>query len=338
MSEHDRKPLVPLPALIADIGGTNARFATVDSNGALSETVAFPVADHTDLGQALTGRVMPALFGRPQSAVLALAATIQGDRAELTNGPWTIEPRQLIDHFGLSEVVLLNDFEALAMALPNLPEDATLPIGAGRRVASEPKLVIGAGTGLGAAALVRSGTQWLPLPSEGGHVEFGPVTSGDAAIWEHIRRSDERISAEAILSGAGIERLYRALADGAGLAAEPLVSADIVTRGIAAHDTTAGDTLGLFTAYLGRYAGDLALIYLARGGVYVAGGIAPRMSEIFTKGPFREAFVDKPPFQALMTSIPTWLITHPAPALLGLTDFINRPSGYAIDLTGRHWQ
>jgi glucokinase len=327
------------PTLIADIGGTNARFALVGPGGAaLGNPVAVAVANYRDFETALRDAVLPALEQRPRSAALAVAAVIDGDRAHLTNGTWTIEPRRLVLAHGLDQVCLLNDFEALALSVPHLRDEMLLPIGGGICLSGAPKLVIGAGTGLGVAALVSVEGRWLPMATEAGHVDFGPTDRRDFEIWPHLLRSGgDRISAEMLLSGSGIERLYVAVARSGGAVDRSLSAPEIVDRAAARSDPAAAEAVDLFCGYLGRFAGSMALVFLARGGVYIGGGIAPRIAERLESGGFRTAFEDKHPFAAFVASIGTSLITHPEPALLGLARLVADPSRYLIDLAKRTW-
>ncbi len=328
------------PTLIADIGGTNARFAVIGGDGAaLGDPITVAVADFRDFDSALRDAVLPALGYRPRSAVLAVAAVIDGDRAQLTNGSWTIEPRRLIGAYGFEAVRLLNDFEALALSVPHLADDALLPIGGGISRSDAPKLAIGAGTGLGVAALIPIEGRWLPMATEAGHADFGPVDRRDFEIWPHLLRSGgDRISAEMLLSGPGIERLYVAVARSGGAVDRSLSAPEIVDRAAARSDPAAAEAVDLFCGYLGRFAGSMALVFLARGGVYVGGGIAPRLAERMDSGGFRKAFEDKHPFTAFVASIGTSLITHPEPALFGLARFVTDPSRYLMDLSRWTWR
>ena len=326
------------PTLIADIGGTNARFAVANADGSVGRSVHFPIAGHDDLGAALTNVVLPQLPATPSSAVIAIAGEIDGDGARLTNGHWVIEPLRLLEEFGLDEIWLLNDLEALALSLPHLGDNGLAPIGGGLNQDESPKVVIGAGTGLGVASLIPVAGRWLPIPTEGGHIDFGPADRRDYEIWPHLRGADGRISAEMILSGAGIERLYVAVSRTNGRTDESCVAADIVSRANDRSDDTAVETINRYSAYFGRFAGSLALVFLARGGVYIGGGIAPRIATQIQTGPFRRCFEDKQPFSALVGSIATSLILDSEPALLGLAKLVADPDRFLIDHSKRRWR
>ncbi len=203
---------LPFPALIGDIGGTNARFSLV--TGPEEEAIRFAdahTADFTTIDDAI-GSVLQGSHERPKSATLALAGPITGDKVPLTNCPWVVEPKRLIERFGLSDAILLNDFEAQSLALPGLSTDDLDPIGPGSATPFGTRLVVGPGTGLGAGALVHARGSWIPVPGEGGHIDLGPSSARDMALWPHLERLHGRITGEALLSGAGMLRLYRGVA------------------------------------------------------------------------------------------------------------------------------
>ena len=325
------------PVLIADIGGTNARFALVDAAGNLSRPVHCPVDDYPSLEHSLTERVLPAFGTAPRSAAMAVAAALDGDKIPLTNAPWIIEPPNLIASLGFDEVQLFNDFEAQALALPQFSSTDFAPIGGGVGEPNQPKLVVGAGTGLGVSALMPFEGRLLPVGTEGGHITFGPIDQRDFEVWPALAGGG-RITAERIVSGPGIERLYRAIAKTDGADRGSLSAADIADLAERGSDPIAVETIERFTTYLGRFAGDMALVFLARGGVYIGGGIAPKLRRFFEEGGFRRAFEDKQPFGSLVASIPTSIVIAPEPALLGLASFVRDPDRFAIDLSSRSWR
>ena len=334
----ERPTLVPLPALIADIGGTNARFAIFDRSGSADFAITVATADFPTLEDAILAAVLPQAPDAPRSAVLALAAPIRGEAVPLTNCPWIVAPNRLIAELGFDEVILLNDFEALSLSLPGLAAADLDQIGPGDRELHGNRLVVGPGTGLGAAALLNIGNRWVPLPGEGGHVDFGPRTERDGAIWPHIERLGGRVSAETLLSGQGLVRIHRAIAAGQGQAADPLSPAEITARAAAGSDIAAVETLDLFAAYLGRFAGDLALVFLPTGGVYLGGGITGRIAPFLKRPGFREAFIDKAPHRAILEEMATAIITHPNPALAGIADFVRAPERFNVRLEGKRWR
>ncbi|GGB57649.1 glucokinase [Roseibium aquae] len=326
------------PVLVADVGGTNARFAIVqDSNDTALAPVITATGDHADICAAIRATVLASGAPQPRSAILAVAGPVTGDRIPLTNAAWVIEPNVLIKQLGLDHVVVLNDFEAQALALPSLKGGAVEQIGGGVMRKNATKFVLGPGTGLGAAALVYAAGKWIPLPGEGGHVEIGAVSDEDQTIWPHIERVGGRIGAEQILSGTGLPRLARAVAASMGLQPHHATAAD-VTWAASTKDPVATKTLEVFARGLGRVAGDFAMTVLARGGVYLTGGVTPRIDRFLINGGFRASFEAKAPHEALLKSIPTFLVRHPNPALEGLAAYARDPDLFAVDLSGRAWQ
>jgi glucokinase len=329
----------PLPTLIGDIGGTNARFALVGTESGTpqgpfhAETAAFP-----SIADAILSSVVAHTGTRPRAAVLALAAPIRGERVRLTNSPWVIDPSELIGRLGLEEVVLLNDFEALSLSLPVLGEGDLEPIGGGSVAGGLTKLVVGPGTGLGAAGLIPVAGSWLPVPGEGGHLDIGPRGREEERVWRELAPHGERIEGEAILSGPGLVRLYGAVARAEGTPSRFSTAAEITKAALGRTDAAAAKSLELFAMYLGRYAGDLALVFLPRGGVYLAGGIALRLATYLKSSGFRAAFIDKEPHRGLMEQFATVTVTHAHPALAGLAAFVRDPQRYWLDLTGRRWR
>lgn len=332
-------PSFHFPILVADVGGTNARFAVVsDAHANLPKAITAHTHDHPEgLAQVISDKVLAHTSLIPRTAVIAMAGPIQGERTKLTNAPWTVDPNELIRELGLDTVVLLNDFEAQALSLLTLEDGDLTQIAGGEIVSHAPKVVVGPGTGLGAGALLHAADRWVPIPGEGGHIELGPVSDEEYRIWPHIERRGGRIGAEQVISGDGLVRLASAVARANGETPRFTVPADVVS---AAHegDGEAKETIDLFTAALGRVAGDMALMMLARGGVYLAGGIPPHIESFLVEGPFRAAFEAKAPHEAIMRTIPTFIIKHPQPALEGLAGFARTPSRFAIDLIGRMWR
>jgi len=329
---------IAFPVLIGDIGGTNARFALVGH--AEAEMVRFPDAV---TGAAPTiddaiGGVLAGATERPRSAVLALAGPITGEKVKITNCPWIVEPKRLIRRFGLSEVILLNDFEALSLSLADLSGGDLDLIGGGSIEPERARIVVGPGTGLGAGALIHANGVWIPIPGEGGHIDLGPITDRDMAIWPHIEKLFGRISAEALLSGAGLLRLYNAVADTDGAARRFTRPAEVSEAGLAGADPQAQEALALFATYLGRFAGDLALVFAARGGAYLAGGVTQKIAPALKTGAFREAFVAKQPHRHLLEAMATAIIMKPDAALGGIAAFARHPGRFGVSLPGRHWR
>lgn len=325
----------PFPILVADIGGTNARLALVRDESASTEVFAIAkTTEFPDISAAIKAHLPEG--SSPNTAIIAVAGPVTGDRIPLTNASWVIEPQKMIADLGLDEVVVLNDFEAQALALAVLDGDDVIQIGSGEARDQSTKFVIGPGTGLGAAAMVYAADTWIPVPGEGGHVEVGPVHPDDFAIFEHIKRTGGRLSAEMIVSGTGLPRLADGVAKSLG-EERSFANASEVTEAAANQDPVGVKTLEAFARALGRISGDFALTVLARGGVYIAGGVTKHIAGFLTEASFRAAFEAKAPHEALMKTIPTFIVQHPNPALEGLAVFARRPADFAVQLRGRHW-
>ncbi|MBL0934592.1 MAG: glucokinase [Rhizobiaceae bacterium] len=337
--EVDAAGVLQFPVLVGDIGGTNARFAILPSREAAA--IEFPTvatADYPDIDVALERAILTRTDIKPRSAVLAIAAPVTGDEIRLTNCPWTVRPRVMIARLGFAEVVILNDFEAQALAVVAIGPEHLERIGGGAADPEASRVVLGPGTGLGVAGLVRAGDVWVPVPGEGGHVDMGPRTPRDFAVFPHIERIEGRISGEQMLCGRGLVNLYRAVAAADGKPAEFTSPAGITAAALAKSDPVAEEALDIFVTCLGRLAGDLALIFMSRGGVYLTGGIAQKIVPALKHPRFREAFEDKAPHSGLMRDLPVFVMTHPLAALAGLGAFARTPQAFHIRTTGRHWR
>jgi glucokinase len=330
---------IRFPVLIGDIGGTNARFGLLpeqDSPVEMFEPVA--TADFPDLEAAVEAAVFAHTSIRPQSALIDVAGPITGDAVALTNAHWVLKPREIMAKTGVRDVILLNDFEALALALTALEGGEMELLGGDPAAAVGAKVVLGPGTGLGVGALIQTGGIFVPVPGEGGHVALGPDQADEFPIWANIEPEDGRISAEALLSGRGLVRLYRAVAQTEGVDAPLVLPAEITGAALAGSDPTATRTVSLYCRLLGRLAGDMALIFMARGGAYIGGGISPRILPFLQEGEFRRAFEAKAPHTEVMSAIPSWVITRDNAALPGLAAFARNPERFGVTLTGRRWR
>jgi glucokinase len=329
---------VPFPVLIGDIGGTNARFAVIeDRDSALTVFPSVATADFPDIESAVVKSVLAHTELRPRAAIIDLAGPIVGDAVDLTNAHWVVRPRNMIGRLSVEDAVLLNDFEALALSLTSLDNKALVPIGKAAG-GSGAKVVLGPGTGLGVGALVDAGGVWIPVPGEGGHVALGPANPDEFPLWTNIEPEHGRVSAEALLSGRGLVRLYRAVAATEAREVQFSTPADITRAALSSStDPVASRTVMLYCRLLGRLAGDVALTFMARGGVYIAGGIAPRILPVLLGGEFRRAFEAKAPHQELMAKIATSVIVSENPALQGLATFARSPDFFGVNLSGRRW-
>ncbi|MCV0424453.1 MAG: ROK family protein [Roseibium sp.] len=337
MSFSENPKAFAYPVLVADIGGTNARFALVDHKNAPTRMCGkSATADHSDISSAIRDVVYPETDVKPRTAIIAVAGPVTGNVIPLTNAEWVIEPLKMIADLGVEEVIVLNDFEAQALALPGYRGEDIEQIGTGAIRAESAKFVLGPGTGLGAAAMIYASDTWIPVPGEGGHVELGPVTAEDFEIWPHIDRFGGRLGAEQLLSGTGLPRLAKGVTRWMK-AERNFETPASITMAAEDNDPVAVRTLEVFARCLGRVAGDFALTVLARGGVYLTGGVTPRITRFLTDSGFRAAFEAKAPHEDLMSKIPTFIVRHPDPALEGLASYARSPEAFAVDMKGRRW-
>lgn len=296
-------------ALVGDIGGTNARFALADLDSLSLERVAVhPCRDFASLEDAL-GAYLATLPQVPARACLAVAAPLRGEAVRMTNLNWSFTADSLRTASGIAVLRLINDFEAQARALPHLLARDLHPIGGGHVLPHMPKVVLGPGTGLGMAALVHGQEGWIPVATEGGHVGLAAETDTEIAIFRRIADRHGRVSAERVIAGPGLEEVYRILGELRGAAGKPTGIADIFADAAAGTDPLAAETAGLFVEWLGRFAGDMALAYGAAGGVYIAGGIAPRILGLLDTGALRRSFCAKGRLSRFLEHIPLQVIT-----------------------------
>ncbi len=326
------------PVLVGDIGGTNARFALIESANSEPQSFAnVQTSDFSNIDIAILESILPQTKVRPKTAILAIAGPISGDEIELTNCLWVVRPWVMMDVLGLKEIVVINDFEAQALAVASLGKEHLLQIGGGEAIDGASRVVLGPGTGLGVAGLVRTGTSWLPIPGEGGHVDMGPRTPRDYEIFPYIELLEGRISGEQILCGRGLVSLYRAICTADGLAAIHTEPKQVTEAAVSGSDPSAQEAVELFAVYLGRLAGDLALIFMARGGVYLSGGIAQKIVPVLQNGGMRAAFNDKAPHSQFMKAIPVFVMTHPLAAVAGLSAYACNPQSFNLNLHGKRW-
>lgn len=327
------------PILIGDIGGTNARFSILIDTYAeprqfpIVHTAAFPTIE-----EAIQQGVLDRTSIQPRSAILAIAGPINDDEIPLTNCDWVVRPRTMIEEMGFEDVLIVNDFEAQALAVASLSDENREPIGPLSASPIASRVVLGPGTGLGVAGLLHAQHTWFPIPGEGGHVDVGPRSDRDFQIFPHLARIDGRISGEQLLCGRGVVNIYDAICAADGVKPRWTDPADVSTHGLAGSDVQAAETLSLFVTYLGRLAGDLALIFMARGGVFLAGGIPQKILPALKRPEFRAAFEDKAPHTGLMHTIPTFVVTHPLAALSGLANFARTPANFGLATDGRRWR
>ncbi|AFL54490.1 glucokinase [Sinorhizobium fredii] len=334
-SEHS----FSFPILIGDIGGTNARFALlVDAASELLQLPPVKTGDFATIEEALQKSILDQIAEKPRSAILAVAGPIKSDEIPLTNAGWVIRPKDMLARLGLEDVLVINDFEAQALAIAAPADQDVVQIGGGSVRPRSSRVVLGPGTGLGVAGLVFAQDTWIPVPGEGGHVDIGPRSERDFRIWPFLDPIECRMAGEQILCGRGIMNLYRAVCAADGVEPSLKDQAEVTTRALSGQDPAAVETVSLFCTYLGRVAGDMALIFMARGGVFLAGGISQKILSALMKPEFRAAFEDKAPHSALMRSIPTFAVVHPMAALSGLAAFARAPRDFGVAMEGRRWR
>jgi glucokinase len=307
--------------LLGDIGATNARFALV-SNGNLNAISTYEVAKFGQFTDVLT------IFLKEHSrqtqidqALLAIAGPVKGERVALTNCSWVIDIRELQTRFGL-QVRIVDDFEAVALSLPVLTSTDLARMGDGRPEAGAPMAVLGPGSGLGVACLADPSEKGVVIASEGGHATVAPTCEQEDRIVHHLRKRFGHVSAERVVSGSGLENIYQAIAALEGLEIPPRNAAEITKNALSGECQLSRQSLHAFCAFLGSFAGNVALTLGARGGVYIAGGISPRILDFLIRSEFRKRFEAKGRFQGYLEAIPSYVITHPAAALVGLKSLV----------------
>lgn len=311
------------PRLLGDVGGTNARFAWQAAPAApLSDVATLPCADHPTLEAAMQHYLAQLGQGRPRCAAIGIANPVVGDQVRMTNHHWSFSIEAVRQLLGLQRLLVINDFTALALSLPALAADELRQVGGGQAVAGLPLGLLGPGTGLGVSGLLpaREGQRAIPINGEGGHVTLAAADAQEEAVIRRLRERFGHASAERALSGPGLVNLYVALCEVHGLSAQPLQAADVTSRAAAGEDSICVEALDLFFSFLGNVAGNLALSLGARGGVYIGGGIVPRLGAAIDRSRFRERFEAKGRFGSYLQPIPTLVVdARVSPALLGAT-------------------
>ncbi len=321
MSVRDAKRSAPIRVrnlgLVGDVGGTNARFALIKADGAMTRPRVSAVEDYASLAEAIERYLAQEADAQPTEAAIAVAAPIAGDAVTLTNHPWSFSIEALRARLKLERLRVVNDFVANALAIPRLAAGDCAQLGSGAPHAGAPIGVIGPGSGLGVSALIGTGADATPLEAEGGHVTMAPADGMESAVLGVLRGRFDHVSAERVLSGPGLVNLHQALCQLAGVAAPLFTPAQIASTAVWEADPLAREAVAMFCAMLGTVAGNLALTLGARGGVYIAGGIVPKLGSVFAQSKFRARFEEKGRFRDYLARIPTYVILHQAPALLG---------------------
>ena len=304
--------------LIADIGGTNARFALVEEGGrAPQHERTLPCANYHTLVDAVLAYLEDVSQPMPEAASLAIATPVLKDRVVMTNHVWDLSVAETRKSLGLKSLKVINDYTALALALPYLGDNDYRKVGGGESVEKQTRAVLGPGTGLGVSGSIYTGEFWYPIQGEGGHVSYGPLNDRESEIIRVILKHHEFVSAESLVSGPGLVLLYQSITRCDGVEHELLSPEQISEVALNGDDGCAEEALAMFCGILGSVAGDLALTLGARGGVYIGGGIVPKLGAYFESSPFRRRFEEKGRFKRYLSDIPTNVIVSKYPALLG---------------------
>ncbi|RKP50774.1 bifunctional transcriptional regulator/glucokinase [Trinickia fusca] len=307
------------PRLLADIGGTNARFALETAPGDISQIRVYPCAEYPGVEDVLRKYLKDTKIGRVNHAAIAIANPVDGDQVSMTNHNWTFSIEATRRSLGFDTLLVVNDFTALAMALPGLTDAQRVHIGGGTRRQNSVIGLLGPGTGLGVSGLIPADDRWIALGSEGGHATFAPADEREDLVLHYARKKWSHVSFERVAAGPGIELIYRALAarDKKRVPAS-LDPADVVTRALAG-EPLAAEAVDCFCGILGTFAGNIAVTLGALGGIYIGGGVVPKLGEFFARSSFRQRFEAKGRFEAYLANVPTYVITADYPAFLGVS-------------------
>jgi glucokinase len=309
--------------LLADVGGTNARFALM-SGGTIGPIEHLRVAEFPHANDAIAAFLARHAAEPPIAAVMGVAGPVENNRCLITNSGWLLDGAELTKLFGLASVHLLNDFEALGWSLPGLQPADLFSVGTQAATSGAPMLVLGPGTGFGAAGMFMQDGQAVVVVTEAGHATLPATCEREEKVIAQLRRQFGHVSIERALSGSGLENLYHALALVDGVTAVERDAAAITRAALDGSCAVSVAALDMFCAFLGDVAGNLALTFCARGGVYIAGGIVPRFADRLGQTSFRTQFESKGRYGAYLGSIPTNVIVAPDSSFIGLKVFFER--------------
>ncbi|MEM5435111.1 bifunctional transcriptional regulator/glucokinase [Paraburkholderia diazotrophica] len=307
------------PRLLADIGGTNARFALETGPGEITQVLVYPCADYPGVAEVIKKYLKDSKIGRVNHAAIAIANPVDGDQVSMTNHDWTFSIEATRRQLGFDTLLVVNDFTALAMALPGLTDSQRVQVGGGTRRQNSVIGLLGPGTGMGVSGLIPADDRWIALGSEGGHATFAPMDEREDLVLQYARKKWPHVSFERVAAGPGLEVIYRALAarDKKRVPATLEVS-EIVKKGLDG-DPLAAETIDVFCGILGTFAGNIAVTLGALGGIYIGGGVVPRLGDMFARSSFRQRFEAKGRFEAYLKNVPTYVITAEYPAFLGVS-------------------
>lgn len=303
--------------LVGDIGGTNARFSWLDDAGNPDSPMTLTVRDYVTIGDAIRDFMVKTNRSDLSELAMAVACPATADKVKFTNNPWVFSKEALKAEFALDRLVVVNDFTGLAMSVPYLDGDDLITLFDGPGRPGLPLAIVGAGTGLGVSGLLPHEGHWIPIQGEGGHVSLPAVDDLDFEIVKFLTHELGRVSAERILSGMGIENLYRALCAIEGREITPKSVAEIVGAALDGTDPLCKTVLDRFCMFLGGVAGDVVLTLGAFDGVFIGGGIGPRIADFMAKSALKERMIAKGRFRDLMNDVPVHLMMAKYPALIG---------------------
>ncbi len=315
------------PRLVSDIGGTNARFSIEVAPYTYQNTKTLACKDYPSLAQAINSYLKD--VGRPEikHAALAVPSPIVDDTLFMVNSPWHLSSMQKTkQETGLESLIFLNDFHALALSIPHIPKESLYKFGGLEPKIEKPIAIIGPGTGLGMATLIKhpKDNEYYAIPAEGGRSSFAAVSAEEFELWQFVHNRFHHVSVERFLSGPGLQLIYEALCSIKNIQIEQLPSpSEITERALDNSCFISRQTLDHFCRILGTTAANLACITNSFGGVYIGGGIVPRILDYFIKSDFRCRFEDKGRYRSYLEKMPIYIITHDFPAMLG--------SSYALD-------
>jgi glucokinase len=314
--------------LIADVGGTNVRFALLPAGSTRPQREkSLLCADFPGLEQAARYYLDALKVSALKEAAVDVATAITADVVKLTNSPWVFSIEQTRRALGLTRLLVINDFTALALSLPLLEPEELRPVGGGAGFKGSPIALIGAGTGLGVSALIPCSEHWVPIQGEGGHTAFSPMDEREDGVLGVLRRRFGHVSTERLASGPGLVATYEALCALDQRPAKALNPEQVADAGLNASDPQCAEALRMFCAVLGTAAANLVVTLGARGGVYIGGGIVPRLGDYFLHSPFRARFEQKGRFSNYVAQVPVWVILAENPALRGLASALE--TGFA---------
>ena len=305
------------PRLVADIGGTNARFALFyDERCQLVNERTLACDNFSGPVEAIEAYLRDCSTPRPNEIAMAVATQVNHDDIKLTNNDWQFSVAATRKAVGVDRMLMLNDFTALALSLPHLKSTELRQVGGGAPATNAAIGLIGAGTGLGVSGLIPTGKDSAPIEGEGGHVSISPTNEREVDILKIVWREFSHVSAERLISGLGLDTLYRAMAQLENLSGAVPTPAEMSQRALSG-DYFCTDVLNTFCAMLGTAASNLAVTLGARGGIYIGGGIVPKLGEFFDRSPFRSRFESKGRFSEYLAAIPSYVILAEYPALQG---------------------